>query len=279
MDFKIGTWNLDRSGFRSKHRWSAQLRQIDLVACDVWILSEANRRQVLSGMYGQFSAPGQYPYEAEEAAVAVWTRYPSQPVSVANPQLSAAVTLRVSQTKLKLLIYATIIPYKLDGCTQGQQPWARHRDAVDVLISDCKRLRAAHPDHCFVLAGDFNMSLSGAPWYGLSDVKKLLIAGLRELEVDCCTLDDPRAQCIPRGNVDHIFATHDLVVHRPMEAWYDDALSDHNGVAIKATLISKHFMGRLEDCELEKRPSVIDASTGKAILLARRFRGASPLAC
>lgn len=243
MEFKVGTWNLDRSGTRRKSRWPGQLRGLERVGCDVWILSEAHRDQHIPGMHAHFSGRGEAPYISEEAAVAIWTRYASEAIAVSDPRLSAAVTVEVPVLPFKLLIYGTIVPYKFDGCQRGEQQWALHRKAVDNLVADCKKLRAAYSDHGFILAGDLNMSLSEEPWYGLNVVKELLVRELRSIEIDCCTLDDPRKRGIPRGNVDHIFASRDLAPQGLMETWYDSTLSDHNGVAARMTLISTEVGG------------------------------------
>ena len=253
LQLKVGTWNVDRSGVRGKSRWIRQLQEMQRVDADVWVLSETHRDHVIPEMHGCFSAPGEPPYARLEAAVAVWSRWPSRPVEVSNPRLSTAVELQIPESGLQLLVYATIIPYQSDGKQQGHAAWSLHRQAVDALMADCSRLRSQYPGHCFILAGDFNMSLGPKAWYGLQDVKTKLMSGLDRLQIDCCTLDDPRDRNIPRGNVDHIFATHDLVPGEAVDFWFDRSLSDHNGVAIKATLISKGYMERLEDWEPEIR--------------------------
>jgi endonuclease/exonuclease/phosphatase family metal-dependent hydrolase len=229
---RIATWNLDRSGVRKRSRWESQLAQIQSHMADVWILTEAHRGQEIPKMHPTFSAAGTEPYKPQECAVAIWSKWESRLIGVADPRVSTCAEVHLPGSDPRLLVYGTIIPYHGDGVRQGEAAtWERHRKGAQVIAEDCANLRHAYPDHVLVLAGDFNMSLDGTKWYGLNDVKTGLQKELTAAQLTCCTLDDLRERRHARANVDHIWTSNNSAQVGNAHYWF--GLSDHNGVVVE----------------------------------------------
>lgn len=235
MQLSLGTWNLDRSGARNTSRWQTQLQEITRKQCDLWVLTEAHRGQLVSpGMHSAFSAPGSGIYHASECAVALWSRWPLQILEVADPRLSVCAMVRIPGCDREVIVYGTVIPYANDGVAAGEaKRWQRHEQAVDALMTDCARLRQEDPSRLVIIAGDFNMNMDGTHWYGLNATKRRLLSVSESLGFICHTSQDIRKERnMPRASVDHIWTTSNAQPAVRPDYWMSDS-SDHNGVSVK----------------------------------------------
>lgn len=236
--FRIATWNVD--GYRASRDVAArQVVCLDSLAADALVLTEVRDNLQFTSMLRWFSAEGKPPYNPSDRAVGIFSRWPGEMLEVTDSRLSVCVALEVPAPVGRTLVYGTIIPYSQDGVHSKQAPiWVRHREGVRNVVSDCLRFRKAHPDAHLVLAGDFNMNLDGTKWYGDSEAREALFAGLDAAGLVCHSLADIRADLgADRANIDHICSDRGLRPIGPMHvlcARKDEPgrLSDHNGVAL-----------------------------------------------
>lgn len=237
---RVATWNLDGYGKSAAHRLPRQTEFLKALQADVLVLTEVQNTTEVDGMTFWWSDPGAAPYSPADRAVGVASRWPGRPLKVTDSRLSVCVELEAPAPLSKVIVYGTVIPYKLDGVKQGvATAWQRHAQAVADVTADLNRLRdqSATERARIVLAGDFNINLDGTVWYGQSEARQALIDGLTRAGLRCHTSEDIRAtRGSHRAIVDHIWTSTDLHPTEPLHIWCDrkepGRLSDHNGAAL-----------------------------------------------
>ncbi|MBS0435682.1 MAG: endonuclease/exonuclease/phosphatase family protein [Proteobacteria bacterium] len=246
--FKIGTWNLERSGAHHRGRMAGQLACLAERDCDVWVLTETHDDlrptgydyKVVSATNPRWQSPG-------EQLVAIWSRHPMMTVQTDDPCFTAAARLELPGYPRGLLVYGTVVTYAHDTASPaGQAPapvWSRHRAAVAAQTQEWVRLRARFPADDMCIAGDFNMNLDGTRWYGVRDAREALLKGLHAAGLRCLTTENLRATRpdIGRASVDHICFSDVPGATVVVDAWSGgrgrSRLSDHNGLAVEISLL------------------------------------------
>ncbi|TLM69225.1 MAG: endonuclease/exonuclease/phosphatase family protein [Deltaproteobacteria bacterium] len=236
--FRIGTWNLDRSGIRGCDRLQPQIEKLLQFNADVWILTETHTSNALPGYTSLASSQDTTFHKEGESCAAIWSRYPLKKIETVDPTSNVCAELESSFGPM--LVYGTIITYHADGVSEGlAQPWERHRQAVLEQTAEWRALRQRYPDHLFCVAGDFNMNLDGRRWYGVQDAKENLLKGLEAADLYCATRDDLQAPPynLSRSTVNHICLSKELKATTPVEVWEGTVagfqLSDHNGILVE----------------------------------------------
>lgn len=231
--FRIGTWNLDRSGIRKRDRAESQIGKIMGLDADVWILTETHSSLSVHGYFSEASEmDSSFHFEGESCA-AIWSRYPLQKIDTEDPL--STVCVEIQSPLGPILVYGTIITYAWDGVKEGEaKPWERHRNAVDQQTKEWKALQVQYPRHLRCIAGDFNMNLYGRHWYGVNDAREKVRLGLNEAGLACITMVDLE---VPPHNlrhqtIDHICLSDNFKADITVEVWQGDNLSDHNGVLV-----------------------------------------------
>ncbi|HMN92722.1 MAG TPA: endonuclease/exonuclease/phosphatase family protein [Hydrogenophaga sp.] len=236
---RLCTWNIDRSGVRSRWRSGPQSAWLTLQQADVTVLTEVHGAFEVEGRCAvALSANGQPPYASWEHAVGIWSRYPViEHIPVGDPSLACCVTL---QTPVgPVVVYATILPYRNAGQHDGRSAWEIHRLSVKQQISDWTAIRQARPDDHVVVAGDFNMTMEPSNTYVDRSSRQRLLQACEGLSMRCLTAYDTRSE-IGRSNIDHILASRALWLVGAPEfphpahklAGADRLLSDHNAVIV-----------------------------------------------
>lgn len=239
---RICTWNIDRSGVRSKWRSTPQAEWLTSQQADICVITEVHQRFEIAGQTAvAFSAEGQAPYANWEHAVGIWSRYPViERVPVGDDSLACCVTMRTPVGPL--VVYGTILPYRNAGQYQGRRSWELHECAVNQQIKDWEDLRRTRPDHHMVVAGDFNMTMEPSNAYVHRLSRQRLLQACEGLDMTCLTTRDTRAD-LGRSNIDHVLASRSLqmvgapdYVHPQLSTISPTRkLSDHNAVVLMLT--------------------------------------------
>jgi hypothetical protein len=242
--FRIGTWNLDRSGIRKIDRISKQLEKIEQLKADIWVLTETHSSISLPGYTSIASCPDPSYHQSGESYVTIWSRLPLRKIETQDSLFTVCAELQPEFSSVKMLIYGTIITYGADGVKEGvAKSWERHREAVRQQTAEWQILKKTYPNHLLCVAGDFNENLDGTRWYGVKDAKDSIKQGLKEANLICATIDDLRSPPyeLTRATVDHICLSENLRDSFNLEAWEGTingmALSDHNGVLVDLGLV------------------------------------------
>lgn len=243
--FRAATWNLDGYGRGAAARLPRQLETLSALHADVLVLSEVRDTMQLPGMTFWWSDPGVPPYGPHDRAVGIASSWSGERLKVKDSRLSVCVSFNAPAPLGRVIVYGTVIPYRFDGVRQREaSAWERHRKAVNHVVADIALLRAnqASRDAYLVLAGDFNTSLDGSSWYGDSEARSLLVSGLRQVGLQCHTLEDIRTtRGAHRAIVDHIWTSANLCPAASLHIWCDRnepaRLSDHNGVALDLAVV------------------------------------------
>ncbi len=237
--FRIGTWNLERSGVDRIARIPKQLDTIRRLNADLWVLTETHSAVALEGYHHVSSARHPDYHREGESCVAIWSRWPMQIIRTADPILTVCAQFQTPFSARKMITYGTIITYGGDGVREGEAcPWERHRAAVQEQTAEWLKLRQQYSDHELCVAGDFNENLDGTRWYGVADAKIAIKRGLAEAQMRCATLIDLRAPpfAMSRATVNHICLSQTLRATSRVEAWEGTLdgmhLSDHNGILV-----------------------------------------------
>jgi hypothetical protein len=241
---RVTTWNLERA-LPTSRRCSAILEQITAVGADIWILTETH--QAISpgdGFFSVTSGDPDRPSKPGEKWVAIWTRYPMEPLPsfVSDPARCAAA--RISHPKLgEIIIFGCVLPW-------GGSTWrgikSSHgeafRAALEMYTGDWQRLRGAYPDAVIIVAGDFNQSLATRHYYGSKRQRTLLEESLKHAGLKVATGGDSDPiyrEAAPYACIDHICVTDSpgITLRRtfrwPRTPKPDRRLSDHFGVGIE----------------------------------------------
>lgn len=234
---RICTWNIDRSGVRSKWRSAHQSAWLKSLQADVCVITEVHEGfEIAEQAAVAFSADGQAPYASWEHAVGIWSHYPViKQIPVSDVSLACCVVL---QTPIgPLVVYGTILPYRNAGQRLGKKAWELHQFSLKLQLKDWESIRHAHPNLHMVVAGDFNMTMEPSNAYVDRESRQLLLRACNDLDLSCLTAGDTRA-ALGRSNIDHVLASRSLAMvgaacHAHPKLFVDGQtklLSDHNSV-------------------------------------------------
>lgn len=233
------TWNIDRSGVRSKWRSTPQAEWLTSQQADICVITEVHRQFEIAGQAAvAFSAEGQAPYASWEHAVGIWSRYPViERIPVGDASLACCVAMRTPVGPL--VVYGTILPYRNAGQYQGRRSWELHESAVNQQIKDWEDIRRTRPFHHLVVAGDFNMTMEPSNAYVHRPSRERLLQACEALDMKCLTTHDTR-DVLGRSNIDHILASGSLRMVGVADYAHPKVptstptrkLSDHNAVVL-----------------------------------------------
>ena len=236
---RIATWNLERPRSGGTKKNTAIESRMATINADVWILTETNEVISVDGFTAVPSPPVSGYHAAGENFTTVVSRWPVQRrLPTSEPSLSVCV--EVMAPTGPWIVYGTIIPYaNYRGVDGTSKRWVEHRKSIEARRLDWVRLRAEHPDHSFVVAGDFNQSRDGSGWYEDPESVMALTGALSESSLACVTQGDLSSEFkLGRSTIDHICLGGGLVRKRVhVGAWPGTTesgvrISDHNGVYV-----------------------------------------------
>lgn len=240
---RLTVWNVDRSGVRGQWRNDLQRQRLESVKADVYIITETHENFSLHGkLAAHLSDSGKPPYQSADRAVGIWTSWPMiRSIPTRDGRLTACAEF--DGPVRPIFIYGTIIPYRDDGRTEGMKSWESHRRAIDDQLADWHDLKASHPNHQIIIAGDFNMTMGGSNAYVDTVSRTKLLAGCADYGLRCVTDLDSR-HVIDRSNIDHVVVSAGLECIEGPEFWWGDTefqgelrrLSDHNGVTVTLSI-------------------------------------------
>lgn len=235
----ICTWNIDRSGVRSKWRAAHQSAWLTSRQAGICVVTEVHGTFEIAGQHAvALSAEGKAPYASWEHAVGIWSRIPViERIPVRDATLACCVAL---QTPVgPVAVYGTILPYRNAGLHEGRLAWQMHRLSVEQQIQDWENIRRTRPDDHLVVAGDFNMTMEPSNTYVDRPSRQSLLQACEHLNLICLTTHDTRA-ALGRSNIDHVLASRCLEMVGAVEFAHPATsanaqpckLSDHNAVAV-----------------------------------------------
>jgi len=237
---RVGTWNVQYAAGRQKNE--RRLRRIQEMNCDVWILTETHDDLALGTAYQAVSTTPRASGRAGARWTTIWSRFPSiERLTVLDPHRTVAALFE-SPVGL-LVVYGTVLPWGTDRGPDGNAAgWTEHHRIIPMQAKEWASLQGAHPDAALCVAGDLNMNLGGAHYYGTARGRELLRAGLAGADLSCVTETEmvPHGQ-LSHGPIDHICISRRLAREAKVAgAWEGtDAdghrLSDHSGLAVDAT--------------------------------------------
>ncbi len=221
---RIGTWNIENRLITSRHK--------DLILgedCDVWLLTEVNRRwlsedgriEELPGFHCHPSRElmGRNQHWAVILSRRPFSDLPEDRLDDPHPASTAAIVSGIT-------FCATILPWKGSG---GEHPWSgenhssRTHATLETLL---KNLPASN----LVWGGDWNHSLFGTEIAGSIGGRNHLLSALKKLK-----LQVPTAGLTHRGNfchaIDHIAVPLEWNV-RFAKRIIANGLSDHDAYVI-----------------------------------------------
>ena len=128
--------------------------------------------------------------------------------------MSVAVSARIVPTRgAPLVVYATILPWLGSSWRDVRAVIGEAFAALNLQARDWNTLRAAHPDHDLILAGDFNQDLTDSHYHGSHDNRRRLVEALQTTGLIPLTSggEDPvRRDSPPMACIDHICITRCL---------------------------------------------------------------------
>jgi endonuclease/exonuclease/phosphatase family metal-dependent hydrolase len=240
---RIATWNVERPSARSHTKLPRLAVSMRNVGADVWILTETHESLSQGADYRPVSSTGMdRKQEPGESWVTIWSRLEilATPETI-DPARTACALLRMGSART-LLVYGTVLPWlgsswKQHAATDGKAFAA----ALDAQRLDWMRIRSAHPDAEFCVAGDLNQDLQSRHYYGSTAGRSALREALSNAELTCVTAGDRDPVSLMTGTkgaaIDHIILSEGLHRGAPVRvgAWPEGAtpdrtLSDHFGV-------------------------------------------------
>jgi hypothetical protein len=243
MTFRVATWNLDHASKRSRPVLE-QVEKIKAIKADIWVLTETCDRVDLSAADYQCKTP-RLRNKYNNFWTTVWARNSFELGEQLDSCDDGTVTcVRVHTPGGWLVVYGTILTWKMDPGAGASKPWEEHHKDIAVQGADWARLKSQHSEP-LIVAGDFNQTRDKSRRY-CSDVSiDMLTKQLKTNKLECVTEEDfgreghlgadPKKGYY-RHNVDHICVpTHSFRVVG-IGVWDhfvgDQYLSDHNGVFV-----------------------------------------------
>jgi endonuclease/exonuclease/phosphatase family metal-dependent hydrolase len=236
---RIATWNVERPvGRARRRRIEAKLRS---TPADIWVLTETLADlSPAEGFQRVISGASDRPGAAEEAWVAIWSRYPARPVEVFGDRARTAAALIEVQAGHSFVVFGSVLPWR--GSPWKELPSAGAKAfeaALSAQENDWGRLKREYGDLC--VAGDFNQDLAGKPYYWSTRARTLLEGSVERNDLRCATIDpDPvrRHTSDGKASIDHVCVPKHWSVGAS-EVWDmgagRDRLSDHYGVCVTVT--------------------------------------------
>ncbi len=233
---KIGTWNVEYA--RGSDENDQRRRVLQAKDASIWVLTESHDDLDLGSGYTAVRT-GPWPVNCALARwTTIWSKHPVVK-KVATHDAERTVAAIVEAPVGQLLIYGTVMPWQHDGVPEGEaKGWERHHRAVEQQAKEWANLLGEHRDVTgLVVAGDFNMNLGGAHFYGTEQGRGLLRAGLKKAGLVCLTAAD-RIRDLESPPIDHVCVSEHIVVgHSVVEGWEGTVdgvkLSDHSGVLVE----------------------------------------------
>ena len=248
MKLRIATWNLERPRTHKTDKINALKQKMQMINADIWILTESHEAMSPNENYqGAHTEHIESRHTDGERRSSIWSRFPiNQIIETHDPETAVCVDLQTPEGPV--IVYATVIPYDGAGTgypyrsgmefVEGLKTMELHRASIERHRTDWQRIRAEHPDHEFIVAGDFNQHRDGVGSYGARGREPLSNA-LSASMLSCVTEQDFKAlgKLTTRRNLDHICLSQRLVSKvTEVDAWEAGTLpngkrhSDHNGV-------------------------------------------------
>lgn len=243
---RVATWNLQRPTSPMTARGRRLIDWLQQVDADIWVLTETHEsvrpgpdfRSVMTTGADPTGRPG-------ERWAVIWSRFTIEPLPDTSDPVRAVSARIIPKRGAPLVVYATVLPWVgsswRDVRAVGGEAFAA---ALNLQAQDWTALRAAHPDHDLILAGDFNQDLADSHFYGSHDNRRRLVEALQTTGVIPLTSgggDPVRRDSPPLACIDHICITA-MSRWRAGIAWRwpdlptpDSRLSDHFGVAVDFT--------------------------------------------
>jgi endonuclease/exonuclease/phosphatase family metal-dependent hydrolase len=234
---RIGTWNVQYAAGRQKNE--RRLDRIQKMNCDVWILTETHDDLALGAAYHAESTTPRVTGRAGARWATIWSRFPPVTrLAVLDPHRTVAALF--DSPVGQLLVYGTVLPWGTDRGPEGNAAgWTEHHRIIPMQAKEWAGLQAAYADAELCVAGDLNMNLGGAHYYGTARGRELLRAGLAGADLSCVT----QTELIPpgllrHGPIDHICLSRRLAREATVVGAWEGRdtdghrLSDHSGLVV-----------------------------------------------
>ncbi|WP_117234629.1 HNH endonuclease [Vibrio maerlii] len=252
IPMRIANWNLERAN--NKRQLVRALEQIKLIDAAIIGLTELTPSvECPDYEYSLLSIP--FESEPSDISAGIFSKWPIvEPIDTYDSRLAVCARIRTSLGDI--LVYVCIIPYAMSAVrggkfgNQGYKPWQMHREHVDMLNKDWRKIQRENSDAPLIALGDFNQVRDDMPGgYGPQDCRDKLTTVLENNALDCLTdinfaelgylSPDPKTGKI-RRNIDHICVPKALVDElKKIEvgAWDHfnekmQKMSDHNGTYV-----------------------------------------------
>ncbi|MGB7251944.1 MAG: endonuclease/exonuclease/phosphatase family protein [Phormidesmis sp.] len=240
---RIATWNVARPKLPEAPRRARLLTAMRTMQADIWVLTETYTAFSPGSEFASVTTQGaDRPSEPGETWVAIWSRFPMQPVSQTSDSCRAVAVRIMPPGSRALIVYGTVLPW-LGSAWQGipAAGGAAFSAAVDAQLADWRSLQQDNPNCDFILAGDLNQDLGTAHYYGSRKNRIALQTALRTANLQCLTAAefDPVPNHAPsHASIDHICISKGLTsvgsaVSWPVSDRPQKNLSDHFGVSVE----------------------------------------------
>jgi endonuclease/exonuclease/phosphatase family metal-dependent hydrolase len=237
VPLRIATWNVEYAAGAVRN--AARLARLLSENADIWILTETHDDLALLPTHGSVTTVQRPTGRRGGRWAAIWSRWPLAGVVVDDPVRTVAAVVAVPSGPI--LVYGTVLPWGADPGPDTANPakgWSEMDRVLPLQLTEWRRLQAGHPGTPLVVAGDLNMDLGGAHYYGTARCRRMLLSGIDALGLSCATSTDR----IPQGTLRHPPIDHVLLpsawTTRVASAWEGVTpdgvrLSDHSGVLVE----------------------------------------------
>ena len=237
---RVATWNLARP-VSGRRRRTVICEHIAAVDADIWVLTETHDGIVPGDNYRSAVTSGvDRPGALGERWVTIWSRFPIQALAATSDPVRAVAARVEPPNGAPLIVYGAVLPW-LGSPWRGVEAAGGRAfaEALKVQALDWRVLRAAHPNHDLIVAGDFNQDLAETHYYGSQANRECLVAALKDAGLVVLTggvADPVRASSAQCACIDHIcISTPARWLLRRVGRWPDLSrpdrrLSDHFGI-------------------------------------------------
>lgn len=240
---RLANWNVARPVPSGQRRRASIVEQIEMVAADIWVLTETHDSVVPGSSFQGISTEGDdRPAEPGERWVTIWSRFPIEALPPTSDPVRTVAARVVPHRSAPLVVYGTVLPWLGSAWRDVEAVDGKaFAAALDVQTADWCALRESFPDDDLVVAGDFNQDLADTRYYGSRANRAKLESALQRAGLVALTArgDDPiRALSAPSACIDHICISapshwRSTGAHRwPDTPSPDRRLSDHFGVVV-----------------------------------------------
>jgi hypothetical protein len=238
VPLRLATWNVEYAAGVAKN--AARLERLLAENADIWVLTETHDDLALSPPHAAVSTPQRPTGRLGARWTTIWSRLPIVR-RIDTDDAERTVAVEVTAHFGPLIVYGTVLPWGGDPGPDATCPakgWSEMDRLLPLQLAEWRRLRDAHPEVPLVVAGDLNMNLGGAHYYGTKRCRATLLDGIRELGLACATTTDK----VPVGALRYPPIDHVLVPAswstRVVSAWEGTTpegvrLSDHSGLVVE----------------------------------------------